>query len=677
MDDMIRGEVETETPVNPYSLLEAVNRSSGSANAAWLIFIALMSYLLVTVAGVSHKDLLLNTDISLPILQVRIELTRFFLFAPLLLVLVHVGLVCQLVLLARKTLEFAAAIRMLETTDERTHPLRLELDNFFFVQAIAGPERSRLVGMFLHGMSWLTVVVLPGVLLLYVQLVFLPYHDVTITWAHRVAVLADIALLVFVGVFLWRLETSVFRAYWRAGRHHPLSLALTVVLLAAVAGFSLFVATIPGEGVERSASAGSPSADGARYAFGYALPAFAAASDGTLFGIFHRNLVVTDTDLVVDKDVTAGEPSLNLRGRDLRFARLDRTDLHQADLTGTNLEGASLVGADLRGAWLQCADLNALLLTDSRRTARCVSAGGANLLKARLAGARMSGIDLAAGRLEEAQLEGAQLGHAMLAGANLAGARLDRADLSAASLEGANFILASLQGAQLAGARLQLADFTSAALQGADLSLAGLEGATLREAELDGASLRMARLAGVDLKGARLQGADLTGALVWRTAPPTGEAAAFADFARIVMRPPGEEETKALSDALAPLGNGPLRARLADGLASLVDPAQNAAWATAPELQLWQSLARPGEETPADDYKARLTGFLMRLVCRPRFADGAVAAGVARRAMAQGFRGDLMAIYERLRAPDCPAAAAVPQRLLRELAGAADAARTQ
>ena len=179
-----------------------------------------MSYLLITVAGISHKDLLLNSDIALPILQVKIELTRFFLFAPILLVLLHLGLMGQLVLLARKTLEFAAAIRMLETTDQRTHPLRLELDNFFFVQAIAGPERSRIVGIFLHGMSWLTLVVMPVVLLLYVQLVFLPYHDVAITWVHRLMLLADIALLVFIGVFLWRLETSFFRAFLA---HEPAS----------------------------------------------------------------------------------------------------------------------------------------------------------------------------------------------------------------------------------------------------------------------------------------------------------------------------------------------------------------------------------------------------------------------------------------------------------------------
>ena len=129
MNETSPGVIDAETPVNPYSLLEAVNRSSDSANAAWLIYIALISYLLITVAGISHKDLLLNSDIALPILQVKIELTRFFLFAPILLVLLHLGAMGQLVQLARKTLEFAASIRMLETSEQRTHPLRLELDN--------------------------------------------------------------------------------------------------------------------------------------------------------------------------------------------------------------------------------------------------------------------------------------------------------------------------------------------------------------------------------------------------------------------------------------------------------------------------------------------------------------------------------------------------------------------
>src|SRR5262249_53963341 len=110
MNESSRVVADTETPVNPYSLLEAVNRSSNSANAAWLIYIAFMSYLLITVAGVGHKDLLLNSDIGLPILQVKIDLTRFFLFASILLVLMHMGVIGQLVLVARKTHEFSAAV---------------------------------------------------------------------------------------------------------------------------------------------------------------------------------------------------------------------------------------------------------------------------------------------------------------------------------------------------------------------------------------------------------------------------------------------------------------------------------------------------------------------------------------------------------------------------------------
>ena len=58
---------------------------------------------------------------------------------------------------------------------------------------------------------------------------------------------------------------------------------------------------------------------------GFAVPFLTFGSEGSLLGVFQRNLIVTDTDLVVDKDQTPGEPSVSLRGRDLRFAKLDRT----------------------------------------------------------------------------------------------------------------------------------------------------------------------------------------------------------------------------------------------------------------------------------------------------------------------------------------------------------------
>jgi uncharacterized protein YjbI with pentapeptide repeats len=518
--------------------------------------------------------------------------------------------------------------------------------------------------------------------LLYIQLVFLPYHDAAITGAHRLAVLADIALLLFIGVFLTRSEISFFRAFLRTSLHHPLGLLVTGALLVLVACFSLFIVTIPGEGVDRlavtSATERSAIERGGRYVFSNAVPSVSAGDTDAVMGLFHRNIQVVDQDLVVDKDVTPGEATLNLRNRDLRFARLDRTDVHQADMTGANLDGASLVGADLRGVLMQCGSLDELLLTDDRRVARCTSARAANFYKARMGEAKMAGVDLRGARLEQAQLGGADLSHGLMIGTDFSSAQLDRANLSGgAVLQGANFLLASMQGADLSGAKLQMADFANAGMQGANLSLGSLEGAVLRDADLDGANMQMSRLQGADLKGAKMQGADLSGALVWRTQPPSGEASTMADMAQIVLQPPSEADMAAVSDVLARLETSPLKGRLSEGLSPLLDVALNVRWGSSADQQQWYTFARGSEAAMAEGYRQRLTEFLSRLMCRARFANGAVATGVARRSMAQGFKGDMPAIYDRLKATDCPAATTVGQRTMRELAAAADVARGQ
>lgn len=280
MNDDTGAALDADTPVNPYSLLDALNAASARSSTLWLIFLALMAYLLVTVAAVTHSDLLLDSGVALPILQVRLDLSRFFLFAPAIFALLHLGLVAQFVLLARKALEFDAALRLLESTDLRTHPLRLDLDSFFFVQAVAGPERSRLVSGFLNGIGWLTLVVFPLMLLLYIQVAFLPFHDATITAVQQGIVLADIALLVLLGVFLMRAETSFLGAFLRLGFNNPGSLVFGLAVLAGAASVSLILATIPG-GTVREAGA----------------PALSSA-DGALFGVFPRNLDVDRKSVV-------------------------------------------------------------------------------------------------------------------------------------------------------------------------------------------------------------------------------------------------------------------------------------------------------------------------------------------------------------------------------------------
>ena len=148
-------------------------------------------------------------------------------------------------------------------------------------------------------------------------------------------------------------------------------------------------------------------------------------------------------------------------------------------------------------------------------------------------------------------------------------------------------------------------------------------------------------------------------------------------MAQIVIEQPADEDWVALAALLVRLEDGPLAARLGDVIARLSDAAQNSAWNGSPDRQLWQGMAKAAEGLGADDYKGRLTEYLARLMCRARFADGAVATGIARRAMAPGFKGDMPALYVRLKSAECAAASAVSPRLMRELAAAAEAARGQ
>ena len=677
MADRARLSPESETPVNPYSLLEAVNSSSDTANTGWLIFLAIMTYLMIAVAGVTHEALLLDTPVQLPILQVNIQLKQFFQFAPIVLVLFHLGILAQLVLLARKTLEFDHAIRYLETSDRRTHPLRLELHNFFFVQAIAGPQRSAVMSGFLNIMSWLTIVILPVVLLLYMQVAFLPYHDVTTTWINRIFLTLDIAGILLIGVFLMRAETSFFQAFWRSTFAHPLSSISTTLVLALVAYLSFFAATVPGEPLDRIGQNlvawAAPTEPGKIQQGGFSLPFFSAASDGTLFGIFRRNLVVTDSDLAGNRD-EHGEKTLRLRGRDLRYAKLDRANLSGADLTGASLDGASLIGANLANATLNCAEPDVVMLSDNRVAGKCVSARDVDLTRADLGHARLWGVDLRGAKLDEAQLDGADLSNSLLTGASLANAHLDKADLTGGvQAQGVNFLNASLQGADLTGAQLQLADFSSAAMQGAVLNFARLEGAVLRDADLEAASLQQAKLLATDMTGMKMAGSDLRGAVIWMSQPPMWDTTGLSDLSDLAVRAPDDAERAAVQASMERLSDEAMRLRAAEVTGALAE--KNATWSGSLDQQRWQSWSGASPVPPALNYKADLTTYLTKLMCSARWSNGAVATGIARRAVTAQFRGDVVAVYDGLKANSCPASTQAAPKVMRDLSAAAETVR--
>ncbi len=106
--------------------------------------------------------------------------------------------------------------------------------------------RDGAFGWLLLSMGWLTVAVAPVLLLLLMQIQFLPYHSSFITWTQRIALFADLALMWLLW-WLWRTKLSGAET---DGQPHPTARAWLVAggaLSVSAFLFSWTVATFPGE----------------------------------------------------------------------------------------------------------------------------------------------------------------------------------------------------------------------------------------------------------------------------------------------------------------------------------------------------------------------------------------------------------------------------------------------
>jgi Pentapeptide repeats (8 copies) len=445
-------------PDDVKGFLDEANATSEPARTAWLAFLVLLTYVIVTLASVSHKDLLLNSPVRLPIINADIPLVGFFQYAPAMLLLVYLSLLVQHVIVARKYRRFTDAIVPLERETGIEHPARERVHAYAFSQILAGPRPHRITKLMMQLIVYVTFALLPIATLLYFQIKFLPYHEVWITYWHRFAVILGFAMLILLTPIMqhvppkrkWDLRLGPPAEAWEVSARQ---VVMILLLLPVVLGFSWLIATVPDEWIDRR--------------LGFVAPATAAigpegeakllnpivrrlvydrlphSSKGwwRRFLLSYRVLIVEDTDLGVE-----GPANLVLRERNFRYALLNRSDFHRADLTWADLRAAQLWRTVLRG------------------------------------------------KLNDTKLQGAVLKEAQAQGAQLASASLQGADVSSAELQGANLSYAKLQGAKLRDAQLQGADLRFAQLQGTDL-----EGAQLQEADLEGAELQAVALSAAEI----------------------------------------------------------------------------------------------------------------------------------------------------------------------------------
>lgn len=573
------------------SVADAASVSGG----LWFSYLFLLVYLLVTVGGISHRDIFFERHIQLPFLNAELPLLGFFVLGPLMFLTVHAYVLINFALLADKVGAFDSALTGQIPDEEIQTRLRRQLPSNIFVQALAGPAEmsAGTVGHLLRLIGQISLVVAPLALLSLFELQFLPYHSAWISWWQRIAVVADLA-------FLWLFWPSVARGEmiqisWRDLKRWTVAgsglASVTIVLV-------LFeIATFPGEWLdEHSISALVP-----LHRFLVAGPISGGSYEQT--SPWSNILVLPNVDLSdnakfnSDAKIDSVTFTISLRFRDLRGAILAGAQLPRVDLRGAMLQGANLSGADIRGALLSCERTN---FSSSDSDEDTTLEGNSDYRCADLRGANLS----------EVSAQGAQFW-----GAKLQGANFGFSDLS-----GASFYGASLQGAYLGGARMAFVNLQQAHAQGAYFVDAQLQGTYFTDSQLDGAVLDEAQLQGAEFNPKSLTGASLAGICTWNTEINRHRLYGLLRSTVVSMaqdtRPGCQWNTAAYGSLLEAISDGMLSSdadRITRDLAPRLNPQTVSADDSAEDWKVAEEISTSTQQYPYPYLEVRT---LVSLVCR-------------------------------------------------------------
>ncbi len=304
----------------------AVDDAASVGGGLWLSYLFVLFYLAVAAGAVTHEDLFFERSVKLPFLNIELPLLAFFFVAPILFIIVHAYTLVHLVFLTEKAKRYHQALHdPKRNVDSGTRQnLQWQLPSNIFIQFLAGPSALRrgLFGWLLRAIAWVTLVIAPILLLLMMQIQFLPFHSSFITWTQRLALVVDLALI----WWLWgkilsgRVPDGRGRGSWGwAGLGFVFSLAAIL--------FSGAAATFPGEWQEDHLP---------EWRFLPALSEWRKSGDS---GEAKYRAI-------------SGANFANLQGASLHYAQLGGASLQGVSFHGASLENADLQGASLNGAQL-------------------------------------------------------------------------------------------------------------------------------------------------------------------------------------------------------------------------------------------------------------------------------------------------------------------------------------
>ena len=708
-----------EKPSDQKALLDAVNTASNSARNGWIFFVALMAFFFVTILSVSHRDLLLDTPVQLPFLLIGIPLTRFFMFAPIVMVFVHIRLILQHALLAHKIRKLDELLNQEEKGNgPRSHPLRQLLSTYIYSQMLGGPERVKFLNIVLQTITVGTLIILPLMLLMGFQIIFLPYHDPDITGLHQFILCFEALFLGTLGIYECFPNWHYWGGSWRRISQRIIAQFIPAMFILSTILFSIFIATLPDSALEQltlktkwvvdvpvnpklnyypaviptgkfldTGVADSRSKRIVRIIIGGSLrKAFYPTAmmlegevnyvTGKSSSWFSRNLVLPSLKF---HPIRTKETRLDLRGRDLRYAVLDKADLRFADLTGAKLDGASLIKANLSHALLQSAakgrspaeisvgygrkrfnasDKEQIALFKSSQeqkgfkvsvtSPQPVASGKKQKYKVvswRLPNKALEPTTLTNANLTEADLSEADLSLAIFYRANLTKANLSRAKLANSRLEEANLFGAVLIDVDLRGVNLTNTNFNNAQIIGANLQSTNLEtvslnGAYIISTNLQGASLVTTDMSGSKIFGTKLKGAKFQGALlikatiwnsdisnaklggvnfdkatIWRLKPLNKIGYRYNNIKDIKILPPDQKLINKIKKMVKSAGNRLRNNELSLDLDRLIDEKEQSDWENTESYKEWNNGLKLARSLDHKNFLKGWAKFLGRLAC--------------------------------------------------------------
>lgn len=553
---MSNGGGHTEASDFEKELVAAVNDAAGYCRTLWAAFITYMGAVFILVSGTTHEDLLRETPVKMPLFELGVPLRLFYVIAPLLLVLFHLNLLLKL---------HDLRLRVRALADARTGPderalLRrrlLAFDYGLLTGNLVGDRRERSL---LTVVSNATIFIMPIVLLLYVQLQFLPYHGSTVTWTHRALVFVDLSMIFLIQRWM---ETPASRTM-KSLRQHLVSF-LNYIWQAARDLWTL---------VRRQIARGEDAHQAPTMAemmrslreFSESIIAWIRKyQPETIWGrllnplvlipILWRLMLATgviaisifflaypseEVDIFWSRQQPGARPpvagsdyaerfgiarSLYLPGRTFwsKNPPVEILAVYEAKhLSDPAAEKSASPLArqreaqdryaepmDIRGRDLSFADFE----QSSFRKARM----SGNFRGASFRSADLQGTDFNDSHIEDAKFAAAQLQHANLSGVHAANAdfetaNLEHAIMTYADFSGADFENASMYGAALAASGLQGADLEKVDARKADFSHAWMTAARLTEGNFQDADFSYAKMAAAYFAWAKLQNAVLQSA---------------------------------------------------------------------------------------------------------------------------------------------------------------------